>query len=65
MLWVDHKDMNMTIEDIDGLISTEIPDPNINPELYKAVYEYMVHGPCEAHNPRSPSMHHGEKCSKK
>nr|GEW64528.1 hypothetical protein [Tanacetum cinerariifolium] len=37
-------------KDIDRLISTEIPDEQEDPELYKLVCEQMMHGPCEPHN---------------
>ena len=65
LLWIDRKDKNMSTDEIDGIISAEIPDPVENPELHKAVSEYMVHGPCGAANPKSPCMHDGRKCSKK
>ena len=35
-----------TPNDIDRVISAEIPDKNIDSELYDAVSEFMLHGPC-------------------
>ena len=35
-----------TVEQIDGVISAQIPDPNLHPQLHSAVTKYMLHGPC-------------------
>ena len=43
-------------KDIDRFISAEIPDPNKNPRLYKAVMKHMVHGPCGKNFPQCPCM---------
>ncbi|KAL6550513.1 hypothetical protein OROMI_021001 [Orobanche minor] len=65
LLWIDRADRNMSANSIDDFISAEIPSKKLNPELYNAVSEYMVHGPCGPLNPASPCMHDGKKCSKK
>ncbi|KAI9106718.1 hypothetical protein K1719_022246 [Acacia pycnantha] len=36
----------MTPFDVDKLISAEIPDRDVDPDLYELVGSYMVHGPC-------------------
>ncbi|GFT86759.1 helitron_like_N domain-containing protein [Trichonephila clavipes] len=50
-------------EEIDQIISAEIPDPLIDQELFDIVTKHMVHGPCGAFNMTSPCMENG-KCKK-
>ena len=35
-----------TMEQVDAIISAQIPDPAIHPQLHQAVTKYMLHGPC-------------------
>ncbi|GFT32792.1 hypothetical protein TNCV_2815021 [Trichonephila clavipes] len=49
---------------IDNRISTEIPDPEEDKNMYYTVIKNMIRGPCEARNPASPCMQNG-KCTKK
>ncbi len=56
LLWANESANFSTSEGIDKYISAEIPDVSMQPELYNAASEFMVHGPCGALNPKSPCM---------
>ncbi len=58
------QDKINSIEDIDSLVSAEIPDQKKHPKAYDTISACMVHGPCGAAFPLSPCMKDG-KCSKK
>ncbi|XP_022023789.1 uncharacterized protein LOC110924055 [Helianthus annuus] len=45
-----------SVEHVDNFISTEIPDKNLEPDLYTLVSEYMIHGPCGVAKPNCPCM---------
>jgi len=51
LLWV--KDFPCTPEMIDNVISAEIPDKNVDPELHELVVQKMIHGPCGANYNRT------------
>ena len=42
LLWLKEK---IHPSEIDSVISAEIPDPTLDPELYKLVTSHMIHGP--------------------
>ena len=57
------EDKIKTIEDVDALVSAEIPDPDEFPHLYETVKTSMMHGPCGKDFPDAVCMVDG-KCSK-
>ena len=51
---------------IDSVVSAEIPDEEMYPELYQLVKQHMIHGPCGYQNLNSPCMNKDKsKCTKK
>ncbi|GJR83724.1 uncharacterized protein Tco_0154509, partial [Tanacetum coccineum] len=59
-----HKDDKVpNVEQIDQYISAEIPDPNEDPDLYKLVSDFMMHGPCGEDDPNQACMV-DRKCTK-
>lgn len=59
------EDQHRLIENIDGFICAELLDKEKNQELYDAVSECMVHGPCGLERINSPYMDDNKKCSKR
>ncbi|KAE8882346.1 hypothetical protein PF002_g1425 [Phytophthora fragariae] len=60
---LEDEDKPRTREIIDKLVSTELPDKNVNPDLFDTVMTCMMHSPCGEAFPSSPCMKDG-KCSK-
>lgn len=48
----------------DTFISAELPNPDVDKELFEVVSKKMIHGPCSLLNPNSPCMK-DEMCNKK
>ncbi|KAF7841731.1 uncharacterized protein G2W53_004029 [Senna tora] len=63
LLWLSPEDKFTSAKHIDYVIFTEIPNRDAHPELYEAVKNLMIHGPCGASRKSSPCMVNG-KCSK-
>ncbi|XP_014217053.1 uncharacterized protein LOC106645658 [Copidosoma floridanum] len=61
LIWLLNK---LHSNEVDDIISAEIPDPVTDPHLHGIVTTQMVHGPCCALNPLSPCMS-DKKCTKR
>ncbi len=61
LIWLNNK---LHSNDIDDIISAELPDPSTDRELHEIIKAQMVHGPCGPFNPNSPCMK-DRKCTKK
>ena len=60
LLWLKEK---LRSNQIDDIISAELPDPNTDKQLHTTIVNNMMHGPYGSYNPSSPCMKDG-KCSK-
>mgnify|MGYP001088332089 CR=1 FL=1 len=63
LLILDGPDKPRTPDDYDRHVRAELPDEKEEPELFKAVVENMLHGPCGKNYRNAPCMVDG-KCSK-
>ncbi|XP_058733993.1 uncharacterized protein LOC131605682, partial [Vicia villosa] len=63
LVFLHHEFRCVNPNDIDKIISAEIPDKEADIELFKIVSSLMIHGPCGAQNKKSPCMQNG-KCTK-
>lgn len=61
LIWCQEK---IRPDEIDQIICAELPDPQVDLDLFKMVSTHMIHGPCGASNPNSPCMDKG-KCTKR
>ena len=52
-----------TCEDVDLIVSAELPDPATHPRLFAIVTTCMLHGPCGGVNPNMACME-GNHCTK-
>ena len=61
LIWLLKK---VTPDQLDEVISAEIPDPEIDPGLFAIVTKFMIHGPCGLFNNKCPCVKDG-RCSKR
>ena len=64
LIWIKPED-KVRPDDIDRVISAEIPDPESDPELHRLVMTHMVHGPCGDFNKSAPCMKEDKRDSNK
>jgi hypothetical protein len=62
LLVVNKQHARVEVDVIDKIISGEIPDQATQPRLYELVKKFMVHGPCDYRNQRSPCCQETGKC---
>ena len=46
LIFLEEPDKIRAVEQIDAIISAQIPDPQIHPQLHAAITKSMLHGPC-------------------
>ncbi|CAN1819361.1 hypothetical protein LINPERHAP1_LOCUS28701 [Linum perenne] len=63
LVWLADNAKLETQEQIDQIISAQLPNPTEDPIGYASVTKFMIHGPCGIDNPKSPCMVDG-KCKK-
>lgn len=51
-------------DQIDDIISAELPNQMLDADLFRVVAKQMIHGPCGIVNPRSPCMDDKRQCTK-
>ena len=64
VLFLTDPDKPRTTEDVDHLVSAEIPHPHLHPQFHETVKRHMIHGPCGELNLQCVCMQNGE-CKKK
>ncbi|CAF1454121.1 unnamed protein product [Rotaria sp. Silwood1] len=61
LIWLKDK---IKPDEIDSVISAELPDRQQDPRLFQVIVKNMIHGPCGSINPGSSCMKDG-KCTKR
>jgi len=63
LIFLQPEDKIHNADQVDKIVSAQIPDPNLHPLLYETVTTCMLHGPCGDEKPNAPCMVNGQ-CSK-
>nr|GEU41088.1 helicase [Tanacetum cinerariifolium] len=63
LLWSEENYKCKTPNEIDDIILAEMPSPTADPDRYKMVTDYMLHGPC-GKDARNAACTNDGKCSK-
>ncbi|GJT61527.1 DNA helicase, partial [Tanacetum coccineum] len=64
LLWVSASSKIHEDSDVDKYISAELPDPVHDPDGYKVISEFKIHGPCGLVNMKAACMKDGTKCNR-
>ncbi|CAN6928190.1 unnamed protein product, partial [Brassica oleracea] len=64
LLWFGNSSRTPSSEEVDEIISAELPNKKEDPEAYNLVTKHMIHGPCGVINPKSSCMENNV-CTKK
>ncbi|CAN7079996.1 unnamed protein product [Brassica oleracea var. botrytis] len=56
LLWFGRSSRTPSVEEVDDIISAELPNKGEDPEAYNLVTKHMIHDPCGVINPKSPCM---------
>lgn len=56
LLILADADKFRTVGDYDSVVRADIPDKNVEPDLFRIVMSHMIHGPCGAFDPNQPCM---------
>ena len=63
LIFLNQEDKILNANNVDDIVSAQIPDPELHPLLYQTVTNCMLHGPCGDHNRGAPCMVDGS-CGK-
>ncbi|GJV01237.1 helicase [Tanacetum coccineum] len=63
LLWLEEEFKCRIPDQINDIISAELPCPTNDPDAYKLVSDFMLHGPCGVEAKHAPCTNEG-KCSK-
>ncbi|GJY73688.1 hypothetical protein Tco_0478119 [Tanacetum coccineum] len=64
LLWI-HESIHVSREeDIDMYVSAELPSEDVDPECYRIVSEFMMHGPCGLACSSALCMQNSPRCKK-
>jgi hypothetical protein len=65
LFWLHPRNKYPTTQDIDKIITAEIPSKEDDPACFDAVKQFMMHGPCGEANTSAPCMVDGNNCNRK